>query len=121
MPRVTHFEINADSPQRAVKFYEKVFGWKIKKWEGPADYWFASTGEVKQPGIDGAIMHRMDKGSVFIFIDVPSVDEFIKKIVHAGGKAVTENTTVPGVDYSAYCADTEGNAFGIIQEDSSAK
>ena len=29
MPRVAHFEFAAEDPQRAVKFYEQVFGWKI--------------------------------------------------------------------------------------------
>lgn len=31
MPRVVHFEIPADDPGRAVKFYESVFGWQIQK------------------------------------------------------------------------------------------
>ena len=34
MPRVVHFEISADDPERAVKFYQKVFSWEIKKWDG---------------------------------------------------------------------------------------
>jgi predicted enzyme related to lactoylglutathione lyase len=32
MPRVVHFEIAADDTGRAVKLYQKVFGWKIEKW-----------------------------------------------------------------------------------------
>jgi predicted enzyme related to lactoylglutathione lyase len=121
MPRVIHFEINADNPERAMKFYRKVFDWKIKKWEGPADYWLVTTGEDKQPGINGAIMHRMGKGTIYNTIDVPSVDKFLKKIVEAGGKAVQKKTAVPGVGYMAYCADTEGNIFGIMEEDTSAR
>jgi hypothetical protein len=31
MGRVAHFEIHADDPQRAVKFYSDVFGWTIEK------------------------------------------------------------------------------------------
>jgi hypothetical protein len=30
MPRVIWFEIPADDPDRAAKFYEDVFGWKIE-------------------------------------------------------------------------------------------
>ena len=121
MPRVIHFEINADNPEKAVKFYEKVFGWKISKWKGPVDYWTILTGEKDQPGIDGAIMKRMDKGTTFLFVDVPSVDEFLKKIVKAGGKIVTEKTAIPSVGYSAYVKDTEGNIFGLFQGDPKAK
>ncbi len=29
MPRVVHFEIPADDPERAIEFYRQVFGWKI--------------------------------------------------------------------------------------------
>jgi uncharacterized protein len=38
MPKVVHFELPADDPQRAVAFYEKAFGWTITKWEGEFDY-----------------------------------------------------------------------------------
>ena len=55
MPRVTHFEIPADDPERAADFYRKVFGWEIKKWDGPVDYWLVTTGSADEPGIDGGI------------------------------------------------------------------
>ena len=29
MARVVHFEITADKPERAVRFYEQALGWKI--------------------------------------------------------------------------------------------
>jgi hypothetical protein len=32
MPRVVHFEIYADNPERAIRFYETVFGWQVHKW-----------------------------------------------------------------------------------------
>jgi predicted enzyme related to lactoylglutathione lyase len=121
MPKVIHFEINADRPERAVKFYERVFGWEIKSWGGPVEYWLIKAGEEKEPGINGAIMKRMEKGTTVLFMGVPSVDEFLKKVVNAGGKALTEKTAVPGVGYSAYCEDTEGNLFGLFQDDPSAK
>lgn len=60
MPRVVHFELSADNPDRAVKFYTKVFNWKIEKWAGPQDYWLITTGGEKEPGINGAIMQRSD-------------------------------------------------------------
>lgn len=122
MLRVVHFEINADDPERAAKFYEEIFGWKIKKWEGPIDYWLVTTGPEGQPGINGGIMKRMNpQASTYNTVDVPSVDEFSKKITEHGGKVVVPKTAVPGVGYMAYCADTEGNVFGIMQEDPTAK
>jgi predicted enzyme related to lactoylglutathione lyase len=121
MPGIIHFEINADDPKRAAKFYENVFGWKISMWEGPVKYWLVSTSNGDKPSINGAIMERMEKATITIFVDVPSIDDFLKKIVQAGGKALTEKMPIPGVGYSAYCIDTEGNLFGLFQGNPSAK
>ncbi len=102
MLRVTHFEINADDPERAIKFYSDVFGWKVKKWEGPMDYWLITTGPEDQPGIDGGLMKREQPGaSVTNSIDVPSVDEFVSKITEAGGKIISPKQSIPGVGYFA--------------------
>ena len=54
-------------------------------------------------------------------IAVPSVDEYISRIVAGGGKVVMPKTVVPGVGYMAYCQDTESNTFGIMQEDTTAE
>lgn len=122
MPRVTHFELNADDPERAVKFYSSVFGWKIEKWAGPMDYWLITTGPDSEPGINGAIMKRPDPKSTTVnTVGVTSVDEYIATIVKNGGRVIMPKTPVPGVGYFAYCLDTEGNPFGIMEEDKSAK
>ncbi len=122
MPRVVHFEINAENPDRAVKFYQNIFGWKINKWDGPMDYWLISTGDKEQPGIDGAIMKKTNpQATVYNTIDVSSVDEYVKKVVANGGKILVPKDAVPGVGYFSYCSDTEGNTFGLMQFDPNAK
>lgn len=65
------FEIPADDPGRAAKFYDDVFGWKVKKWDGPADYWLVTTGEDEEPGINGAII-TIERGEMIR--DTISVD-----------------------------------------------
>ncbi len=87
MPRVVHFEIPAGDPPRAVEFYEKAFGWKISQWGGPQEYWLAETGPESEPGTHGAISRRTSPGNVVNTIGVPSVDEYVRKIEDAGGKA----------------------------------
>ncbi|NPV62734.1 MAG: VOC family protein [Methanotrichaceae archaeon] len=119
MPRVIHFDIGVDQPERAVKFYSEVFGWKIQKWEGPMDYWLVHTGEG--PGIDGGMAKRTSPSQTTTnTIGVPSVDEYLVRIEKSGGKVVMPKTAIPGVGWFASCQDTEGNIFGIMQEDSSA-
>jgi len=124
MPRPIHFELLADDPARISKFYHDVFGWKIEKWEGPQEYWLCSTGEKGQPGIDGGIMKRSDAAQfpqTTNTLDVPDADEYIEKIKKHGGSILMPKMAVPGVGWMAYCKDTEGNVFGIMQMDPNAK
>ena len=121
MSRVIHFEIPADNPERAIKFYSRVFNWKIEKWSGSQPYWLVSTGAKENPGIDGAIMERQENRCVIDTVDVPSVDEFVEKIEASGGKIVVPKTTIPGMGYFAYFRDTEGNQLGIMESDMTAK
>ena len=121
MPRPVHFEINADDPERALKFYHGVFGWTVDKWDGPVDYWLITTGEEGTPGINGGLMKRMDPSATVInTIDVPSVDDCIKIVLEYGGRVVLPKRAVPGVGYHAYCEDPEGNVFGIMEHGESA-
>lgn len=122
MPRVVHFEIDAKKPDRAASFYEKVFDWKIEKWKGPIDYWLITTGNPKEPGIDGGLSKRTeDKPSTVNTIDVPSVDKFAKKILENGGKIVRPKMAVPGVGWMVYFEDPEGNVWGLMESDESAR
>lgn len=122
MSRVIHFEIPAVKPERAVEFYKKAFGWKIEKWAGPMDYWNITTGGAKEPGIDGAIM-SIDGAikQVVNTIGVENLAAAAKKIIAAGGKRISPDQAVTGIGYFAYFADTEGNPFGLMQNDPKAK
>ena len=121
MPRVVHFDIAADDPERAVAFYETVFGWEITKWDGPMEYWLITTGPEDEPGIDGGLAKRIDPSTgTENTIDVDSVDDYVTKIEASGGKILRPKSAVPGVGWLAYCQDTEGNTFGIMQSDTAA-
>jgi predicted enzyme related to lactoylglutathione lyase len=122
MPRIIHFDLPADDPARAQKFYSEIFGWKFDKWNGPMDYWMVKTGDDKQPGINGGLSKRMPgQAGPSNTIDVPSVDEYIKKIQSNGGKIIMPKMPIPKIGYFAQCMDTEGNIFGIMQPDTNAK
>jgi len=120
MPKVIHFEIPAKDTERTVKFYQKVFGWQVNKY-GPMDYWLVKAGDDKETGINGAISGESSFRGTINTISVPSYEDAAKKIVEAGGKVLSPKTAVPGIGYMSYCKDPEGNVFGIMQTDSSAK
>lgn len=114
MSRVIHFEIPADDPERAIKFYEDVFGWEIEKWEF-GEYWLVSTGPEDEPGINGAITPRESGDAVRDTISVASYDDFVRKIEGEGGKMLTDKMPIPGMGYTGLFQDTEGNVMGIIE------
>lgn len=121
MPRVVHFEIPADSPERAVKFYQEVFGWQFQKWEGPLEYWMVTTGPEGQPGINGGLLRRNQPGQGTVnTVDVESVDAAVATVEKNGGKVALPKMAIPGIGYLAYCLDPEGNIFGMMQADPTA-
>jgi predicted enzyme related to lactoylglutathione lyase len=122
MPRPIHFDLTVDNPERAMKFYKDVFGWKFEKWNGPMEYWMVTTGDEKEPGINGGLSKRGESGMPNMnTIGVSSVDKFSKMVQDEGGKILMPKSPIPGIGWFATCQDTEGNIFGIIEEDRTAK
>lgn len=129
MSRVIHFEIHAEEPERAIKFYADLLGWQFKKWDGPMPYWLVTTGPDNQPGINGGLMKRMgpppvDMQPVNAFVctvGVDNVDASVAAAVKLGGTIALPKMPIPGVGWLAYTKDTEGNIFGMMQNDPTAK
>lgn len=55
------------------------------------------------------------------YIGVPSVDACLADVTRLGGKVLLDKTTVPKFGYLAMCEDTEGNTFGLWEEDAGAE
>lgn len=126
MPRVVHFEIHAENPERAIAFYRELFDWRFDRW-GEQDYWLVTTGPDAQPGINGGLLPRrgaIDGQAVIAYVctvDVPAVDEFVERALALGGQLALAKMPIPGVGWLAYVKDTEGNLFGMMQNDPNAK
>ena len=122
MPRIVHFEIYADDVDRAHRFYQELFGWEITKWDGPPqmDYRLVTTGS-EGPGIDGGLTRRPPQGPAGVnYVDVESIDEYLEKVLAAGGSIVQSKIPIPGIGFIAICNDTEGNPIGFYQHDETA-
>jgi uncharacterized protein len=134
---IVHFEIPADQPERAARFYRELFGWEISKWDAPTDgmadrdpgfeYWMVRTvptdaeGRPTRPGVNGGLMSRMFTGQAPVnYISVTSVDEFVRKAERLGAKVMLPKRPVPGMGWFAQLTDTEGNAFAIWETDANA-
>ncbi len=118
MGDIVYFELPADDPARAKRFYKKLFDWrfeKVAKW----DYWMITTGG--KGALYGGLMKRKKRGQTVVnYIDVESVEECGAQIEKAGGKILVPKTPIKGWGYFAVFRDTEGNVLGIWESDESA-
>lgn len=125
---IVHFEIPADQPERAAKFYREMFGWNINRWESPdMEYWLVETvatdadGRPVRQGVNGGLMARMYPGQPPVnYIAVEDVDEAVVKAEGLGAKVTMGKQEVPGMGWFAQLTDTEGNLFAVWQTNMAA-
>jgi predicted enzyme related to lactoylglutathione lyase len=120
--RVVHFEIPFDDGDRARRFYGETFGWQVMP-VPDMDYTMVMTGPSDpekgptEPGfINGGMFKRSEEfagKAPNIVIDVPSIDEALRKVEAAGGKTLTQKMPVGDMGFAGYFADTEGNLIGL--------
>ena len=115
------FEIPADDPKRAQKFYKQLFGWKINAFPGMSDYWHIDTGGA-DASPDGGMLRRMHPGhTITNYVLVDSVTKAAAKVTKLGGSICKEKTAVPQMGYFVICQDTEDNTFALWEMDKNAK
>jgi predicted enzyme related to lactoylglutathione lyase len=127
VPRVVHFEIHADDPGRAARFYAELLGWRFDKWEA-AEYWLVTTGPDAERGVNGGMVRRRgpapaERQPVNAFVctvEVPDLDDRLARAAELGAELAVPKAAIPGVGWLAYIKDTEGNVLGLMQPDPSA-
>jgi predicted enzyme related to lactoylglutathione lyase len=122
--RVVHFEIYTDDPEAVQPFYQDVFDWKFKKFEGgQIAYWLVTTGDDKDAGINGGLARPREgqNPGTLNTIAVSSLDETTRKIEKSGGKICVPKMAIPKMGWLAYAEDPHGNVFGLMEPDESAK
>jgi predicted enzyme related to lactoylglutathione lyase len=116
---LAHFAIPADDVERARRFYERVFGWRIEAW-GPPDFYVLFT-DTDKPS--GSIAKRSDLASARheqpgvgrggigweCTIAVDDLATIQKSVVKHGGRVVHEPFEIAGVGTLIRFEDTEGN------------
>lgn len=120
-PTICWFEIPADDPQRAKKFYGSLFGWKIQKFPGAEDYWHIDTGSGDRTRDGGLILRKHPAQSNTNYVAVSSVDDAAAKVEKLGGTICKPKTAVSQMGYFVICQDTEGNEFALWEMNAQAK
>ena len=122
MPTIVHFDVASEDPERAKKFYAALLGWKFDLVPEFQYNLITTTNLDGTPGVGGGLGKRMDPSQrITNYFGVTSLDAAMKQVADLGGKVVSPKMPVPGMGYLANCVDTEGNAFGLWEENKGAK
>jgi len=114
--KIVHIEIPIKKLERAKKFYESVFDWKVELETGMPGYAFFKSGET---GVEGGfeVREKVAKGEIMLHIQTDDIHKTLKNIAKFGGKTIKEKTDI-GNDFGFYAIfeDSEGNHMGIWSE-----
>lgn len=117
MSKVVHFEIPVDDAERAAEFYRGVLGWDIAGF-GDQPYWLVTAGATDEPGADGALIARGDiHRTPVLVVGTEDLDGALAAVEANDGRVLQGRMQIPGVGWSAYIEDSEGNTIGLFQPD----
>lgn len=114
------FAIHADDVERAVGFYEAVFGWRFEPW-GPPGFYLIQTGDDASPGVQGLIhkRHEPRSGTGLNGFEptfaVEDVDAVLAAVEANGGTVTMGKSPIPTVGVLIRFLDTEGNDVGAMR------
>jgi len=125
MNAIGYFEIQSANPEREVKFYTSLFGWKFTRQEFvPIEYYSIETktirgGLLKRPA---SVPPPLSGTNAFVnSVEVASFDKTAEQILQNGGKVALPKFAIPGKCWQGYFLDPDNNAFGIFEADQKAK
>jgi predicted enzyme related to lactoylglutathione lyase len=126
MSQVAHFAINANEVDRALRFYEKVFGWKFQAY-GPPGFFMVDEQSAKAVvPLRGSLQKRREivagvpMRGFECTISVDDINAAAAAVEKNGGKIVMPICTLAGIGHLLFFEDTEGNIAGAMQYDPKA-
>jgi uncharacterized protein len=116
---VFHFEIPVSDIDRAIAFYDGVFGYQLKK-EQVDGYEMAFFPRVDGgPGASGALakgdVYKPSKEGPIIYFDVPDIDAVLARATARGAKILYAKKDIGDAGYVAEFEDSEGNRIALSQ------
>jgi predicted enzyme related to lactoylglutathione lyase len=122
MPTIVHFDVPAEDIERAKKFYSALLGWKFESFPEMQYNLITTTNLDGTPGVGGGMGKRMDPSQRMMnYFGVSSIDTAMKQVKSLGGSILSKKMAVPQMGYLVNCIDTEGNMFGLWEEDTKAR
>jgi predicted enzyme related to lactoylglutathione lyase len=114
--KVSHIEFTARDLERAIEFYESVFGWKHLG--GQPNY--AMLGNSSNDCTVGILLSDKQSttprhGSTNVFFEVRDIHSVLSRATNLGGIVVKSETELSMGGAFALFADCEGNLVGVYR------
>ena len=111
--KICYVEIPASDIERSAEFYEKVFGWRIRRRGDGSIAFDDGVGEVSGTWVSGR--PAATTPGLLIYIMVDSVAATIDSIVAQGGEIV-QPIGADAPEITARFRDPGGNVIGLYQQ-----
>lgn len=114
---VYHFEIPVTDMDRAVRFYQSVFGYELSRQtvDGYEMAFFPRADGA--PGASGALargdIYVPSKSGAIIYFDVPDIDPVLERALEQGATILYPKKHVGAAGYVAEISDSEGNRLAL--------
>lgn len=116
---VFHFEIPVADLDRAIAFYEAVFGYSLirREVDGYAMAFFPRADGA--PGASGALakgdVYRPSREGAIVYFDVPDIDAVLRRAQAQGAAILYPKKNIGEAGYVAEIEDSEGNRIALSQ------
>lgn len=116
---VFHFEIPVSDLDRAIAFYEDVFGYRLSR-ENVDGYDMAFFPRADgQPGASGALakgdVYRPSQDGPVIYFDVTDIDAVLTRATRRGSRVLYPKKDIGEAGFVAEIEDSEGNRIALSQ------
>ena len=109
---IVHIEIPAADSEKAGKFYQDLFGWKIE-----TDLKMNYTMWAPTEGVGGGFSplgETVKPGDVLIHVDSDDIDADLQRIQALGGTVLSQKTEIPTIGWFALFKDPTGNTLSLF-------
>jgi hypothetical protein len=122
---VGYFEIQSSDPERDIKFYNTLFGWKFNKDPNMSLEYY----RIETNSINGGLLKRSTKippagygtNAFVCSIQIENFNKTSEMILQMGGQVVLPKFAITGRCWQGYFSDVDNNTFGIFEVDEKAR
>jgi uncharacterized protein len=110
---ICHVEWFSTAPEKTKTFLTGLFeDWKFTAWGDQ----YLLFNPPSCPGVGIYKTDRVNPGkSPVVYIEVESIEPYLKKALELGGTVATETTEIPQVGWYAKVKDEDGNIYGFYE------